>query len=281
MQPKYALPEIERRWLADFDAAGALEGDACVIDDIYISGTHLRLRRMAGPDGTVTLKLCKKYGKTSQVSEPITNVYLSRDEYAVLAQLRGRAVRKRRWRVAGGALDVYASADGSAGGVTIFEKEFGSEDEARAYSPPAFARQEITNAPSFSGAALAGERSGGGPVAAVLVHVPQVELALDWYQRAFPMARREFLAEYDMALLRVADVRIEIVPADGKVAAGAAGSVVYWWAPALGHALERLQGLGATLYRGPMRIEAGLAMCMVRDPWGNCIGLRGPDDSGA
>ncbi|MDY0831642.1 MULTISPECIES: VOC family protein [unclassified Pseudomonas] len=32
--------------------------------------------------------------------------------------------------------------------------------------------------------------------------------------------------------------------------------------------------LGATLYRGPMKIEGGEWMCQVRDPWGNCIGLR-------
>ena len=60
------------------------------------------------------------------------------------------------------------------------------------------------------------------------------------------------------------------------VADVAAGSVVYWrvdnFDAALAHALSQ----GGTLYRGPMRIEAGLAMCQVRDPWGNCVGLRGP-----
>jgi len=33
---------------------------------------------------------------------------------------------------------------------------------------------------------------------------------------------------------------------------------------------------GAALYRGPIKIEARLSMCQARDPWGNCIGLRGP-----
>lgn len=31
----------------------------------------------------------------------------------------------------------------------------------------------------------------------------------------------------------------------------------------------------AALYRGPIGIEAGQRMCQVRDPWDNCIGLRG------
>jgi len=28
-----------------------------------------------------------------------------------------------------------------------------------------------------------------------------------------------------------------------------------------------------------MLIENGEAMCQVQDPWGNCIGLRGPSSS--
>jgi predicted enzyme related to lactoylglutathione lyase len=69
---------------------------------------------------------------------------------------------------------------------------------------------------------------------------------------------------------------MEFVPADEKVAAGAAGSVVYWQVAHFDAALAHALNQGATLYRGPMPIEAGQAMCQVRDPWGNCVGLRGP-----
>lgn len=76
--------------------------------------------------------------------------------------------------------------------------------------------------------------------------------------------------------LDVAGVMLEIVPADEKVSNGAAGSVVYWHTPDFEASLEHLLNMGATLYRGPLSIEAGKKMCQVRDPWGNCIGLRGP-----
>ena len=67
---------------------------------------------------------------------------------------------------------------------------------------------------------------------------------------------------------------LEIVNADNKVGCGAAGSVVYWRVDDLQHRLQALQAIGATLYRGPMQIEGADWMCQVRDPWGNCIGLR-------
>jgi putative transposase len=76
--------------------------------------------------------------------------------------------------------------------------------------------------------------------------------------------------------LRKANLRIELVPSDDKVASGSAGSVVYWSVPKFAAALRELLALGAVLYRGPMHIEHGQSMCQVQDPWGNCIGLRGP-----
>ena len=115
-----------------------------------------------------------------------------------------------------------------------------------------------------------------GAIAAVMVHVGDVAAALDWYARAFPAAERIGVAAPAFECLALGGVRIEIVPADAKVAAGASGSVVYWRVAVLEDALAHFQGLGATLYRGPMAIENGQSMCQVRDPWGNCIGLRGP-----
>jgi len=114
------------------------------------------------------------------------------------------------------------------------------------------------------------------PIAAVMIHVSDVEAALTWYGRAFPEARRRRLAGFDFEVLMVGDVHIEIVLADEKVGSGAAGSVVYWSVPDFERALDRFLTIGATLYRGPIGIQDGLIICQVRDPWGNSIGLRGP-----
>ena len=117
-------------------------------------------------------------------------------------------------------------------------------------------------------------------VTAVMVHVAEVRAGMAWYERAFPTARRESVGEPPFERLAVGEAFIEVVPADSKVACGAAGSVVYWRVAQFESALSHFQSIGATLYRGPMTIEDGQRSCQVRDPWGNCIGLRGPSSQG-
>lgn len=117
-------------------------------------------------------------------------------------------------------------------------------------------------------------------VAAVMVHVADPTAGIAWYERVFPQSRRARSEVHDFEFLVVGDVQIEIVQADSKVGSGPSGTVVYWRVEHFEETLAHFQELGATLYRGPMRIEQGQAMCQVRDPWGNCIGLRGPIRSG-
>lgn len=109
-----------------------------------------------------------------------------------------------------------------------------------------------------------------------MVHVPSVSDAMAWYERVFPSAVRAFVAESKFEYLQLGQFRIEIVATDSKVSSGACGSVVYWQFPEFETALHRFREAGAVLYRGPMSIESGQRMCQVQDPWGNCIGLRGP-----
>ncbi|MFT3820548.1 MAG: glyoxalase/bleomycin resistance/dioxygenase family protein [Rubrivivax sp.] len=112
-------------------------------------------------------------------------------------------------------------------------------------------------------------------IAAVMVHVPDPLQGLHWYAAAFPQARLTRLDEQDFEFLALGALRIEVVRSDEKVASGAAGSVVYWQVADFDRSLQHLLGLGASLYRGPMAIEGGQRMCQLRDPWGNCPGIRG------
>jgi len=113
-------------------------------------------------------------------------------------------------------------------------------------------------------------------IAAVLIHVSDVAAGLAWYQRAFPNAVHKRVEARNFEYLSIGRLNLELVRADEKVASGAAGSVVYWRVANFDKALKHMQEIGAVLYRGPMEIEDGQRMCQVRDPWGNCIGLRGP-----
>jgi uncharacterized protein len=115
-----------------------------------------------------------------------------------------------------------------------------------------------------------------GPIAAVMVHVSDIAAAAAWYMRVFPDAVRSTIRTADVECLSIGGVLLELVRADDKVSSGASGTVVYWQVADFEATRLRFQDLGAALYRGPMRIEEGLSMCQVRDPWGNCLGLRGP-----
>lgn len=134
--PKYSLPEIERRW--DVSSAPSLVGVPYrEIEDRYFTGTRLRLRRIWAAGETPVYKLCKKYGAISNLTEPITNIYLTEPEFATFQNIPAEVVRKRRYAIAGGSLDL--SDDGEA----RFEREFSSEEEALSYLPPDFVGAEL------------------------------------------------------------------------------------------------------------------------------------------
>ena len=112
-------------------------------------------------------------------------------------------------------------------------------------------------------------------ISAILVHVADPEAGLAWYANAFPEARIETSQPSGFRYLAIGGLQLELVQADEKVPNGAAGSVVYWAVADFDRALTHFQSLGAKLYRGPMEIDAAEWMAQFRDPWGNCIGIRG------
>ena len=49
--PKYSLLEIERRWLVDLDKVDLAAAPYREIEDLYIAGSRLRLRKISGAEG--------------------------------------------------------------------------------------------------------------------------------------------------------------------------------------------------------------------------------------
>ena len=155
VRPKYSLPEFERRWLVpDVASLRGLLEEGRLVEDQYVAGTRLRLRRVTDAQGGVTAKLGKKYGAEAGAFESIVNVYLDAAEYALLAELPAYRSRKRRYSLKSGSLDVYESP---RAGLCVFEIELPSEAEIVAYAPPAFVGREITGDSRYSGFAIARE----------------------------------------------------------------------------------------------------------------------------
>ena len=98
--------------------------------------------------------MCKKYGKVSDWAEPITNLYLTEDEYKTFVLLPSATVDKLRYSVAEGAIDIYDPE-----GIAVYEVEFNAIEQANLYVPPPFVLQEVTSLEGYSGYSLATERT--------------------------------------------------------------------------------------------------------------------------
>jgi CYTH domain-containing protein len=178
---KYALPDLERRWRAlpgtVPGAAQVLPAEGRLIEDHYLDGTRMRLRRVTDPDGTVARKLTKKYAPAAATKaapatpHASTNLYLDEAEYALLATLPGKPLRKRRHhREHAGvryAIDVF---EGALAGLVLTEVECADEAALAAVVPPPWAGAEVSDDPAFTGAALA--RSDANTLARILADAP-------------------------------------------------------------------------------------------------------------
>ena len=156
--PKYSQPECERRFL--IAAPPLIAGAGRLLEDRYLAGTRLRLRRETGADGAVAIwKVAQKYGAVAPGVEPMTNLYLTAAEHALLATLPGDDLVKRRHDVWVGDLRYVVDIFGGAlAGRMIAEVEVVDAATLWALTPPAWCGREITGEARYSGAALA--RSG-------------------------------------------------------------------------------------------------------------------------
>lgn len=149
---RYARPERERRFLV---GPSVPAGDAArLIEDRYLEGTSLRLRRVTS-DGRSVHKLTQKV-RTSQ-DDPaevlITNLYLSSDEHQRLSALPGCVLVKSRTVVATATHQfVVDEFHGQLQDLRLAEVEV--EDLAAPLDLPDWAGAEVTHDDRYSGGCL-------------------------------------------------------------------------------------------------------------------------------
>ncbi len=129
--------------------------DPVEIDDLYLRGTDLRLRRMQS-SREVIWKLGQKVRVRPESPEAVamTNIYLAEPGYHLLASLDGAPLRKTRWHWAWAdrrlSVDVFHA---DLEGLVLAEIEL-QPDEGLLGSP-AGALADVTRDDRFSGGALA------------------------------------------------------------------------------------------------------------------------------
>ena len=130
-----------------------------LITDKYLENSQLRLRKIES-DGEFVYKFCKKYGKISEIAEPITNLYLSQEEYQLLAELPGRELTRQRYTYPYQGVQFSINVVVGRRAPVILEAEFESEADACRCEPPSFCAEEISSDPQYEAVRLVQNQTG-------------------------------------------------------------------------------------------------------------------------
>jgi CYTH domain-containing protein len=151
--PKYARVERERRFLLDKFPQNAAVARNQRITDRYIERTHLRLREQCQDGGQKVFKLTQKIPARAAGAQQgfITTMYLSKQEFELLAVLPAGILRKTRYSMPPFGIDVF---EGTLHGLLVAEVEFDSHGDADAFAAPPFAIAEVTDDDRFTGGRL-------------------------------------------------------------------------------------------------------------------------------
>ncbi len=156
--PKYSLLEIEKKWtvnkekLPDISKLRKIE-----VTDKYFPGTRTRLRQMIDTHSNeIVYKLTKKYGKITSQCEPLTTLYLSRDEFDMFNKLDGFVLIKKIYRYPYSGKDflieIFIKPEVD---FILLETEAKSEKEINELQIPGFVIKEVTNEKEYEGYTIA------------------------------------------------------------------------------------------------------------------------------
>ncbi|MDB5425850.1 MAG: hypothetical protein JWQ29_3266 [Phenylobacterium sp.] len=152
---KYAWVERERRWLChEIPTARVIGAEA--ITDLYVTGVRLRLREARPLDGGAPMRRLTRKADVDASTRLLTSIYLSPDEFALLAGLPGKVIRKTRHRLApedGVAMSVDRF-EGPLEGLILAEAEFETDAALAAFAAPDFCVREVTDDRRYTGGAL-------------------------------------------------------------------------------------------------------------------------------
>ena len=160
----YARIERERRFLVEGLPDGVDPEDYERLDDLFVHGTHLRLRRVSRPNGEwIVTKLGQKILDPAAPDDPrcrqMTTIYLPEDEAVRLSSLPGLRTTKRRYKLPEQGwtfcIDVWELPT-AAHGTMLAEVEAPSIAELERVTLPSWALREVTDDARYSAITLAG-----------------------------------------------------------------------------------------------------------------------------
>lgn len=146
------MPEIERKFLVRELPEEVRRGNADRIRQGYLTIDPVEVRIRSRGDRLHELTV-KSGGGLSRVE---VNVALTSGQFDELWPLVQRSIEKERTLLQAGDADVEVDVYGGAlAGLVVAEVEFGTEDEAHTFQPPAWFGADVTDDARFRNAALA------------------------------------------------------------------------------------------------------------------------------
>jgi CYTH domain-containing protein len=158
LEAKYTRTVCERRFLVPQDTnwKDGLAPYNKRLDDRYIHGTRLRLRKQTDSDtGRQLIKLTKKFESDSARYQSVSRILLSPEEYQLLSRLEADCIRKTRhyhdYRGHVFSIDVF---EGELAGLLLCEIESEDMKEVMDVQPPPYVGSEVTEDVFFTGGNL-------------------------------------------------------------------------------------------------------------------------------
>jgi|GEM_PF-65345 len=103
--------------------------------------------------------------------------------------------------------------------------------------------------------------------------VKNLEQSKKWYANALGIS--PWLDTPDYVEFRVNQSGLSMSQSDEKSPYSTGGQVAYWRVQDVDKTVQFFAAQGASIFRGPLDIENGEAICQICDPFGNVIGLIG------
>jgi CYTH domain-containing protein len=158
-ESKYARIERERRYLLqDLPEGLSRAAPHLQITDNYITGTHLRIRKVRDPKTNKwTVKFTQKFAPDPKdfLRTVITNIYLNATEADVLSVFDANEIRKNRYKFEFEgrqfSIDMFL---GDLFGLVLAEISFDTDEELKSFSKPPWALADVTNVELFTGGRL-------------------------------------------------------------------------------------------------------------------------------
>jgi predicted enzyme related to lactoylglutathione lyase len=104
-----------------------------------------------------------------------------------------------------------------------------------------------------------------------IYRVADIDKAKAWYSKAF--STEPYFDEPFYVGFSIGGFELGLQPVEDGAAIGQGGVETYWGVDDIGAVYLHLLSLGATGHEAPHNVGGDIMVAMVKDPWGNIVGI--------